>query len=373
MRIPLVDLHAQYQALKAEIMATIEEVLESTRLYQSPRVEEFERVFAKYCGCEYGVGVSSGTDALVLALRACDIGPGDEVITVSNTCIATARAITLVGASPVFVDIDPHIYTLDCQLLNPALSAHTRAMLPVHCYGHPVDMDPLLTFARSHQLRVIEDASQAHGATYKGKRVGSLGDIGCFSFYYSKSLGAYGEAGICVTNNKDLADKLELLRDHDLHTLPHYQMVVGNAYMDELQAAVLEVKLAYLDLWNARRLAHAQAYTEQLRGVVETVPVARPWGTHVYCYYVVQVPNRDHFRAALEQEGIETVVHYPTPVHLESACAHYGYTRGMLPITEAVNERIVSLPMYPELTAEQIELVIQAVKKHAALPKSNTQ
>jgi dTDP-4-amino-4,6-dideoxygalactose transaminase len=364
MQVPLVDLHAQYQTQKAEIMAAIEEVMENTRLYQSPRVERFEHAFAKYCSCEYGVGVSSGTDAIVLALHACGIGPGDEVITVSNTCLATVRAIALVGASPVFVDIDPQTYTLDCQLLNPALTPHTRAVLPVHFYGHPVDMDPLLTFARSHQLVVIEDASQAHGATYKGKRVGSLGDIGCFSFYYSKSLGAFGEAGICVTSNKDLADKLKLLRDHGLHIYPDYQMVVGNIYMDELQAAVLDVKLSYLDHWNAQRSAHAQVYTEQLRGVVGAVPVAQGWATHVYCYYAVQVHNRDSFRAALEQEGIETAIHYPTPAHLEPACARYGYIRGMLPFTEAINERIVSLPMYPELTAKQIELVVQTVKKH---------
>jgi dTDP-4-amino-4,6-dideoxygalactose transaminase len=370
MQVPLVDLSAQYEALKPEIMDIIEEVLESTRLYQSPRVEVFGDAFAKYCGCEYGVGVSSGTDALVLALRACEIGPGDEVITVSNTCIATVRAIALVGAIPVFVDIDPHTYTLDCSLLDQALSSRTRAVLPVHFYGHPVDMDPLLTFAQSHRLSVIEDASQAHGATYKGKRVGSLGDIGCFSFYSSKILAAYGEAGICVTSRKDLAEKLQMLRDHGLHTHPQYEMVVGNAYMDELHAAVLQVKLSYLDRWNALRQAHAEVYTEQLRGAVQAVPVARTWGTHVYCYYVVQVSNRDHFRAALDGEGIETVIHYPTPIHLVPACAHYGFTRGMFPITEAVSERIVSLPMYPELTAEQVQTVVQAVKKHAVPSRS---
>ncbi len=365
MQIPLVDLQAQYKTIKHEVVAAFEDVLENMQLFLGPQTQAFEHEFATYCRCHYGVGVSSGTDALTLALRACDIGPGDEVITVANTFIATVEAIALVGATPVFVDIDPDTYTLNWRQLDQALTSRTRAILPVHLYGHPVDMQPVLDFAMVHGLRVIEDTSQAHGATYRGQRVGSLGDIGCFSLYYSKNLGAYGEAGISVTNDSDLAEKMRMVRDHGSRVRYHHEIMGVNARLDELQAAVLRVKLRYLDQWNVARQAHAQTYTQQLRDVVETVPIVQPWATHVHCYYVVQVQERDHFRTMLEQEGIGTNIHYPTPIHLQPACAKYGYKRGMLPVTEAVTRRIVSLPMYPELTEEQVQLVINAVKKNA--------
>jgi dTDP-4-amino-4,6-dideoxygalactose transaminase len=366
MQVPLVDLRAQYLALKPEIMAAFEEVLDGMQLFLGPRVQAFEREFATYCGCRYGVGVSSGTDALVLALRACDIGDGDEVITVSNTFIATVEAIALVGARPVFVDIDPETYLMDWRQLESALTPRTRAILPVHLYGHAAEMLPLMDFARAHGLRVIEDASQAHGATYQGQRVGSIGDIGCFSLYYSKNLGAFGEAGICTTNDSALVEKMRMLRDHGSRIRYQHELIGMNARLDEMQAAVLLVKMPHLERWNAARQQHAQIYTEQLRDVVEKVPIVRPWGTHVYCYYVVQVPERDQFRKALEQRGIGTNVHYPLPIHLQPACEQYGYRRGRLPVTEAAAERIVSLPMYPELTAEQLDLVIEAVKKQVA-------
>ncbi len=365
MQIPLVDLQAQYWTIKHEVMAAFEDVMENMQLFLGPQTQAFEHEFAIYCGCRYGVGVSSGTDALALALRACDIGPGDEVITVANTFIATVEAIALVGATPVFVDIDPNTYTLDWRQLDQVLTSHTRAILPVHLYGHAVDMQPVLDFARVHGLWVIEDASQAHGATYQGQRVGSLGDIGCFSLYYSKNLGAYGEAGISVTNDSELAEKMQMLRDHGSRVRYQHEIMGVNARLDELQAAVLRVKLPYLDQWNAARQAHAQAYTEQLQDVVEAVPIVRPWAKHVYCYYVIQVQERDHLRTLLEQEGIGTNIHYPTPIHLQSACAKYGYKHGMLPVTEVVTQRIISLPMYPELTQEQLQLVINAVKKHS--------
>ncbi len=371
MGIPLVDLQAQHRTIKHEVMAAFEDVLENMQLFLGPQSRAFEREFATFCGCRYGIGVSSGTDALALALRACDIGPGDEVITVANTFIATVEAIALAGATPVFVDIDPETYTLDWQQLDQALTSHTRAILPVHLYGHPVDMQPVLDFARMHGLHVIEDASQAHGATYQGQRVGSLGDVGCFSLYYSKNLGAYGEAGICVTNNNALAEKIQMLRDHGSRVRYLHEMMGVNARLDELQAAVLRIKLRYLEQWNAARQAHAQVYGQQLQDVVEAVPIVRPWATHVYCYYVVQVPQRDRFCKTLEREGIGTNIHYPTPIHLQPACAKYGYKRGMLPVTEAVTERIVSLPMYPELTEEQIQLIISTVKKQATLSISH--
>ncbi len=364
LQVPLVDLHAQYLTLKAEILAAFEEVLESMHLFLGPQLQAFEQSFAAYCGCRYGIGVSSGTDALALALRACDIGPGDEVITVSNTFIATAEAIAMVGATPIFVDIDPETYLMDWRQLSTAFTPRTRAVLPVHLYGHAAEMQPILDFAHAHGLRVIEDASQAHGATYQGQRVGSIGDIGCFSLYYSKNLGALGEAGVCTTNDRVLAEKIQMLRDHGSRIRYHHELMGVNARLDELQAVVLQIKMPYLERWNAARQAHAQMYNEQLRDVVEAVPIVRSWGTHVYCYYVIQVAERDQFRKALEEAGVATGIHYPVPIHLQPACSRYGYTRGMLPITEAVASRLVSLPMYPELTEEQIELVVSAARKY---------
>ncbi len=371
MNIPLVDLGSQYRTIKPEIMTAFEEVLENMQLFLGPQLQAFETEFAAYCGCHYAVGVASGTDALALALRACNIGPGDEVITVSNTFIATVEAIALVGATPVFVDIDPLTYTMDWRQLDRVLTSRTRAIIPVHLYGHPVEMQPVLEFAHSHGLRVIEDASQAHGATYRGQQVGSFGVIGCFSLYYSKNLGAYGEAGICVTDDEALAENLRMLRDHGSRIRYRHEVLGVNGRLDELQAAVLRVKLRYLDQWNAARQEHAQAYAEQLQEVVTAVPFVQPWGTHVYCYYVIQVQGRDYFRKVLEQEGIATGIHYPMPIHLQPACAHYGYVRGMLPVTEALSDRIVSLPLYPELTAEQRQIVVNAVKKSVVLGVSS--
>jgi len=367
MQIPLVDLQAQYQSIKQEIMAAIEGVLETMQLYLGPQSQAFENEFAQYCGCSYGIGLSTGTDALALALRACDIGQGDEVITVANTFIATVEAITMAGATPVFVDVDPDTYTMDWQQLDQVLTPRTRAIMPVHLYGHPAHMQPILDFARLHGLRVIEDASQAHGATYGGHRVGSMGDIGCFSFYFSKNLGAYGEAGICVTNDAKLAEAIRMLRDHGSLIRYQHETFGVNARLDEIQAAVLRVKLPYLEQWNAARQAHANFYTEQLQGIVEVVPLVRSWATHVYYVYVVQVRERDQFRRMLEQAGIATGIHYPTPIHLQPACSQYGYTQGSLPVTEAVTARIISLPMYPELTTDQMQRVVNAVKRSIVL------
>lgn len=363
LKVPLVDLRIQYQNLKPEIMAAFAEVLEDMQLFLGPRTRAFEQQFAEYCACHCGVGVSSGTDALVLALRACDIGPGDEVITVSNTFIATIEAIALVGARPVFVDVDPVTYLMDWRQLDVVLTEHTKAILPVHLYGHAAEMGPIMEFARAHHLRVIEDASQAHGATYNGQRVGSFGDVGCFSLYYSKNLGAFGEAGICTTNDEALAERLRMIRDHGSRVRYHHEVIGGNYRLDEMQSAVLLLKMPYLEQWNKARQQHASFYTEQLSAFVAQVPRIKSWATHVFCYYVIQVEQRDAFRKALEAQGIGTNVHYPIPLHLQPACADYGYTRGMLPVTEAVSERIVSLPMYPELTLDQLELVATTVKK----------
>jgi dTDP-4-amino-4,6-dideoxygalactose transaminase len=364
MKVPLVDLRAQYLPLKAEIMAAFEGILDSMQLFLGPWQRAFEHDFAAYSDCQHGISVSNGTDALTLALRACDIGPGDEVITVSNTFIATVEAIATVGATPVFVDIDPETYLMDWRQLEQALTPRTRAVLPVHLYGHAAEMGPIMDFARAHGLRVIEDASQAHGATYQGQRVGSFGDVGCFSLYFSKNLGAFGEAGICTTNDSALAEKLCMIRDHGSRVKYQHEIMGVNCRMDEMQAAVLQIKMPHLERWNAARQAHAQRYAELLRDLVDAVPVVKPWGTHVYCYYVVQVPERDHLLKALAQEGIGANIHYPIPLHLQPACARYGYKAGMFPITEDVTRRIISLPMYPELTEEQIQLVVHAVKKN---------
>lgn len=366
MQVPLVDLLAQYHTIKKDVMAAFEDVLEHMQLFLGPRCQEFERDFATYCGSAYGVGVSSGTEALELALRACNIGPGDEVITVANTFIATVEAIALVGATPVFVDVEPDTYTLDYHQLDQALTSHTRAIIPVHLYGHSADMQPILDFAHSHGLRVIEDASQAHGAKYHEKRVGSMGDIGCFSLYYSKNLGAYGEAGICVTSDQELAERLRLFRDHGSRVRYQHEVMGTNGRLDELQAAVLQIKMPYLEQWNQARRALAHMYDEQLRDVVETIPVTRSWAEHVYYTYVVQVPERDQFRQRLQEQGVSTGVHYPVPLHLQEACTPYGYKKGMFPVTEAAAERIVSLPIYPEMNQQQYEYVVQAVKSSLA-------
>src|SRR2546429_7848066 len=259
MHIPLVDLQAQFSSIKHEVMPALERVLEQMQLYLGPQCQQFEQTFARYCGCDYGIGLSNGTDALALALRACNIGPDDEVITVSHTFIATMEAIALVGATPIFIDVDPETYTMDWRQLESALTERTRAIIPVHLYGYPVEMQPVLEFAHAHGLRVIEDASQAHGATYQGQRVGSFGDIACFSLYCSKNLGAYGEAGICVTNDSDLAASLRLLRDHGSRVRYQHEVLGANARIDEIQAAILRVKLTYLDRWNEARRAHAHA------------------------------------------------------------------------------------------------------------------
>ncbi|HEY1350082.1 MAG TPA: DegT/DnrJ/EryC1/StrS family aminotransferase [Ktedonobacteraceae bacterium] len=365
MHIPLVDLHAQYKTIKSEVLTAIEEVLDGMQLFLGPQTRGFEEEFATFCAARYGVGVGSGTEALVLALRACQIGPGDEVITTSHSFIATVEAIALVGAHPVFVDIEPASYTMDCAQLEQVLTPRTRAIIPVHIYGHPVDMQPLLAFARRHGLRVIEDASQAHGSLYRGQAVGALGDIGCFSLYCSKNLGAYGEAGICVTNQEELAEQMRMWRDHGSRVRYQHEFLGTNGRLDEIQAAILRVKLRHLPRWNQARQEHARIYSEQLRDVVKSVPLCQAWGTHTYYVYVVQVSEREAFRQGLLAADIATGVHYPLPIHLQPACARYGYQPGSLPVTERVAAHIVSLPLYPEMTAGQRSQVIAAV--HSSL------
>jgi dTDP-4-amino-4,6-dideoxygalactose transaminase len=361
-KVPFVDLWSQHLPLMSELNLAIQEVIESSAFAGGKFVAAFEQDFAAYCDAPHAIGVGSGTEALWLSLLACDVGYGDEVITVPSTFMATAEAITYCGARPVFVDVDERTYTMNPELLKGALTRKTKAIIPVHLFGHPVDMDPILDFAREHGLWVIEDACQAHGAEYKGRRVGTFGDAACFSFYPGKNLGAFGEAGAVVTRSAELQAKLSVLRDHG-QVRKYFHSVVGwNCRMDGIQGAVLRIKLRQLDANNQRRRNHAAHYDAGLReidGVV--IPVQAPDVTHVYHVYAIRVSNRDQVMESLADRGIATGVHYPVPVHLQEAYQGLGYNRGTFPIAERCASEFLSLPMYPELTHSQVEQVIEGV------------
>lgn len=357
MEIPFVDLKAQYATIEEEIMAGFREALAGMNLLLGPNVRAFEAEFAEYCQARYALGVANGTDALVLALKACGVGPGDEVITVSHSFIATAEAITSLQAIPVYVDVDPVTYTLDPAKLPAALTPRTRAIVPVHLYGQMADMDPIMEFAQQHGLVVIEDACQAHGAEYKGRRAGSIGDAAAFSFYMGKNLGAYGDAGAVTTNSKAVADHIRLLRDHgSASKYEHVEMGV-NSRLDELQAVVLRVKLPYLDAWNEARRRHADTYRRLLEESYVTTPEEASYAKHIYHLFVVQVDQRDRVREILDDHGIATGIHYPTPIHQQAASRGCGRVAGSLAVTETIAGRILSLPMYAELELEQSEFV----------------
>lgn len=362
MRVPFDALERQYRALAAELDRAIKDVLSSGRYILGENVARFEEEFARYCGTEYAVGISSGTAALHLALLACGIGPRDEVITAANTYIATIFAISYVGAKPVLVDIDPESYTLDVAQVEKAITERTVVIIPVHLYGHCADMDPILELARSHGLKVIEDAAQAHGAEYKGRRAGSLGDLGCFSFYPSKNLGAFGDGGAVVTDDEELCEKLRIYR-YMGQPKKHLHLVIGyQERLDELQAAILQVKLRYLDRWNEQRRRWAGLYDRLLADAALVRPKEKPCGRHVYHLYVIRVKERDLVKARLGEAGIETKIHYPTPAHLQPAYADLGYTKGSFPIAESYSEEILSLPLYPELKEEEVMAVARELK-----------
>lgn len=357
MNIPLVDLGAQYRPLKAEIIAGMEQALDSMRLFLGPNVQAFEKEFAEFCGVKHGIGVSDGTTALHVILRAMDIGPGDEVITVSHTFIATAEAILLTGARPVFVDIHPDTYLMDVGQVERAITPRTKAIMPVHLYGQTVDMDPLMELAARNGLKVIEDACQAHGALYKGRRAGSLGDAAAFSFYFSKNLGAYGEGGFITTNDDELAHKIRMIRDHGSERRYYHDQLGWNARLDELQAVVLRTKLPHLEGWNEARRSRAARYNELLKDLPVITPVESPGNRHVYHLYVIRVSDRDRVQAHLKEHGVASGIHYPVPGHLQGAMAHLGYQAGDFPVTERIVGEILSLPMYAELTDEQISYI----------------
>lgn len=373
MKVPFVDLRAQYQSLAAGVQQAISAVLERGDFVLGREVSQFEEEFAAYCEAEYAVGVDSGTSALELALRAFDIGPGDEVITAANTFIATAFAVSYTGATPVFVDVDPQTYTIDVSLLESAITDRTRAIIPVHLYGHPADMDPIMEIAAKHGLVVIEDACQAHGARYKGKRVGSLGHAAAFSFYPAKNLGAYGDGGIVVTNDRRVAESLQMLRNYGQSEKYHHLVQGFNHRLDTLQAAVLRVKLKHLDAWNASRRQHAQLYRELLAHSPVVTPVETGYAESVYHLYVIRLQDRDGLRAYLQDRGVSTGIHYPIPIHCQLSHRDLGYQNGEFPVTEEYAEQILSLPMYAELTPASIEYVAEAIRDFNALNSDNQQ
>jgi dTDP-4-amino-4,6-dideoxygalactose transaminase len=343
--------------MKDEINEAVARVLESGWFILGREVEAFEEEFAAYCGLSHGIGVGSGTEALHLALLACGIGPGDEVITVSHTAVSTVVAIELTGARPVFVDIDPVSYTINPTQLESRITARTRAVVPVHLYGQAADLDPILEIAQRNGLTVVEDCAQAHGAEYKGRPVGSLSRIACFSFYPTKNLGAYGDGGMVVTDDGALAHKLRLLRQYGWEKRYVSSLRGLNSRLDELQAAILRVKLGHLDAWNEARRARAQLYDELLAGSGVVTPTEKNYGRHVYHLYVVRCPHRafrDELKSYLAEHGVGTAIHYPVPIHLQEAYRDLGYRRGDFPVTEACADEILSLPMYPELQEDEV-------------------
>lgn len=357
-KVRFLDLNLHHLPMRAEIDRAIERVIDSGNFAGGPVVAEFEEAFARFCQSPFAIGVGSGTEALWLALLACGVGPGDEVITVPNTFMATAEAITYAGAKPVFVDIDEETYTMDPAGLENAVTSRTKAIIPVHLFGQSADLDPILEFAQANGLSLIEDAAQAHGAEYKGRKAGSIGQIGCFSFYPGKNLGAFGEAGAIVTSDEALRDKMAVLRDHGQVKKYYHELVGWNCRMDAIQAAVLGIKLTHLDRGNARRRAHARQYDLRLAGQDQIItPAVAPYGEHVYHIYAVRVQNRDRVKEQLEEAGIECGIHYPVPVHLQAAYADLGYEAGSLPVAERVSRELLSLPMFPELTEESVDLV----------------
>ncbi len=348
-RIPLVDFKAQYKSIEKEIDAAIKEVLLSGQYILGPVVKEFEEQVAAYCGVKYAVGVASGSDALILSLRALDIGPGDEVITTPFTFVATAHAIVHCGANPVFVDIEPDTFNINPDLIEPAITKKTKAIIPVHLYGHPVNMDPIMKIAEAHNLYVVEDAAQAFGARYNGKKVGSIGHVGCFSFFPTKNLGCYGDGGMVVTDNPHIAEKVDILRRQGCREKYHAEMIGYNSRLDAVQAAILKVKLKYVDQWNEQRRNVAHRYNELLSGTSVQTPVEAPYAYHIYHQYTIKIKNRDQVKKYLAINGIESNVYYPKALHLQNSYKSLGYDRGDFPESEVAAVESLSLPIYPEM------------------------
>jgi dTDP-4-amino-4,6-dideoxygalactose transaminase len=355
--VPYLDLQAQYDTIRTEVLPALREICESSKFAQGPTTADFEAKFSDYCGVDHCVSLNSGTSALHLALRCLNVGSGDEVVTVSMTFIATAWAISYVGATPVFVEIDPVRRTLNPDKLEAAITSRTKAIIPVHLYGMPAEMDRIMAIADRHGLPVIEDAAQAHGAKYRNKRVGQFGQVACFSFYPSKNLGGYGEGGALITNDASIAHRARSLRDHAQSQKYLHDEIGYNYRMDSFQGAVLAIKLKHLNQWNTARNECARLYTELLKNSSYKLPAHISDSECVWHCYVIETPERDRVRAALQDVGIQSAVHYPVPVHLQKPYAHLGYRSGDLPMTEALCEHCLSLPIYPELSKEKISRV----------------
>jgi dTDP-4-amino-4,6-dideoxygalactose transaminase len=360
-KVPYLDLKAQYRSIKSEIDEAIARVLESCQFVLGPEVAAFENEFAAYCGTTDCIAVNSGTSALHLALLAAGVGPGDEVITVPFTFVASVATILYTGAKPVLVDIEPRTFNMNPAAIQAAISPRTKAMMPVHLYGHPADMDFIMDVARKHGLIVIEDAAQAHGARYKGRPVGSIGDIACFSFYPAKNLGAYGEGGAVTTSNPAYAEKIRSLRDWGQDRKYHHVLHGYNYRLEAIQGAILRVKLRHLEIWTEARRRIVEKYGDLLADADVVLPVEMEWARHVYHLFTVRSKNRDATQAALLNQGIQTGVHYSTPVHLQPAYQDLGYGLGSLPESEKAAKEVLSLPMYPELTDAQLETVAEAL------------
>lgn len=368
MNIPLVDLKAQYSSIKAEIDSVISNVIERTEFILGPEVSSFESEMAAYCNTIFAVGVSSGTDALHLALIACGIKPGDEVITTPFTFIATAEVITTIGAIPVFADIEPETYNINPAKIAEKITSRTRAILPVHLFGQPADMDPILELAKKYHVKVIEDCAQALGSEYKGKKAGSLGDAGCFSFFPSKILGAFGDGGMLTTNDAEIAEKVRMLRNHGCKE-KYYHLITGfNSRLDSLQAAILRVKLRHLDEWKELRRRKASFYSKllvQTKGI--SSPMEAHYSKHIFNYYTISLKNygakRDELRKYLHTNGVDTAIYYPLSLHLQEVYKSLPYKPGDFPESEKAQEEVLSLPMYPELRDEQIEKIVDLIKK----------
>ena len=368
-RIPMVDLKRQYQSIKGPIDRAVRSVIESGYYMGGPEVQAFEEEWARYCGTAHCVALANGTDALNLTLRALDVGPGDEVVTVSFTLSATLDAIVATGARPVLVDVDPETYTMDAGLIERAVSPRTKVILPVHIYGHPADMDAILTVARRDGLPVVADSCEAHGTLYKGKQVNALATASCFSFYPTKNLNAIGDAGAVVTDDPAIAERLRLLRSHGWDTRFHSVVSSMNSRMDEIQAAVLRAKLPLLDRWNQRRLEIASRYDATLDGTTVRPAARERWATPSYYLYVAATPAREELRRALDAKGIASDAHWPEAPHLQPAFAALGYGRGSLPVTERLCDEVLTLPMFPEMTDAEVDRVCDALRQFSSESK----
>jgi dTDP-4-amino-4,6-dideoxygalactose transaminase len=366
MKIHMVDVVGQYQKIKPDVDAAIHKVLDSGQFVLGKEVGEFECQIAGYLGVRYAVGCASGTDALQVAMMALGIGPGDEIITTPFTFVATTETIVLLGAKPVYVDIDPKTFNIDPGQIERAITSKTKAIIPVHLYGQSADMDPIMGIAKKHSLRVIEDAAQAMGASYKGKKVCSFGDIGCISFFPSKNLGAFGDAGMVVTNNGDLGERMKMIILHGSKEKYYHEILGVNSRLDTLQATILSVKLHYLEQWNSARQHFARRYDELLRGTPVRVSYVSPTCQHIFHQYTIRAPKRDALAAHLREKGIPHAIYYPVPLHLQKAFSVAGNKRGDFPITEQASDEVLSLPMHTELTEEQLAYITGAIKEYYA-------